>query len=324
MQLRRLTHTLALIGVDCIKPPSKPAKDSTRTSGALHTPCYSSRRAQPLRAGGLGSQSLASLDHGTPPEAGTSAGSPDTFCLLGGSNIHGAWTAGRDPHGVVAGGSMEHGQPNKPAAAPGRKHPGGAAAAAARASGPGHAAAASSRRRQPQDEEDDDDDDDDEERGSSTSGSGSDGDHQDEDEDAGGVREDGAGAAPNAGGQAQRADADPLFGAELDDADERWMQRARGGRASDALLSCPGCFTTVCIECQQHALYHTQYRAVFAQHVVVDRSHPVTTQQRGRSAKRARPSEVHWKVLCEVCDTELGAMDEEEVYHFYHVFPSNA
>jgi hypothetical protein len=32
----------------------------------------------------------------------------------------------------------------------------------------------------------------------------------------------------------------------------------RSGRTTDAILSCPGCFTTLCIDCQQHELYHTQ------------------------------------------------------------------
>ena len=34
------------------------------------------------------------------------------------------------------------------------------------------------------------------------------------------------------------------------------------GRKTDAILSCPGCFTTCCIDCQQHE-YKDQYRAMF-------------------------------------------------------------
>ncbi|CAN0500019.1 unnamed protein product [Ectocarpus sp. 8 AP-2014] len=34
------------------------------------------------------------------------------------------------------------------------------------------------------------------------------------------------------------------------------------GVASDAQLSCPLCFTTVCLECQRHAKYYNQFRAV--------------------------------------------------------------
>lgn len=43
-----------------------------------------------------------------------------------------------------------------------------------------------------------------------------------------------------------------------DEADEAWAVQQRSGRTTDAILSCPGCFTTLCIDCQQHELYHTQ------------------------------------------------------------------
>lgn len=46
--------------------------------------------------------------------------------------------------------------------------------------------------------------------------------------------------------------------APADDADEAWAAQQRSGRTTDAILSCPGCFTTLCIDCQQHELYHTQ------------------------------------------------------------------
>ncbi|CBN78710.1 e2f-associated phosphoprotein [Ectocarpus siliculosus] len=39
-------------------------------------------------------------------------------------------------------------------------------------------------------------------------------------------------------------------------------QRGPMGVASDAQLSCPLCFTTVCLECQRHAKYYNQFRAV--------------------------------------------------------------
>eukprot|EP00903_Cladosiphon_okamuranus_P010898 g10294.t1 len=41
------------------------------------------------------------------------------------------------------------------------------------------------------------------------------------------------------------------------------------GVASDAQLSCPLCFTTVCLECQRHAKYSNQFRAVTGINVVV-------------------------------------------------------
>ena len=54
-----------------------------------------------------------------------------------------------------------------------------------------------------------------------------------------------------------------FYDADADDKDERWMTKMRRGRRSDAIRSCPACLTTVCIDCQQHAQYEGQFRAVF-------------------------------------------------------------
>lgn len=43
-----------------------------------------------------------------------------------------------------------------------------------------------------------------------------------------------------------------FYGSDLDDKDEKWVEKKRHGRASDAVLSCPGCFTTLCLECQRY------------------------------------------------------------------------
>jgi hypothetical protein len=51
-------------------------------------------------------------------------------------------------------------------------------------------------------------------------------------------------------------DPDPMYDPEADDKDDAWMHRQRQGRETDALLSCPGCFTTVCIDCQQVRAWH--------------------------------------------------------------------
>lgn len=47
-----------------------------------------------------------------------------------------------------------------------------------------------------------------------------------------------------------------------DEKDEQWIAKARKGRKSDAILSCPGCFTTVCIDCQRHERHENQFRAL--------------------------------------------------------------
>jgi hypothetical protein len=41
-------------------------------------------------------------------------------------------------------------------------------------------------------------------------------------------------------------------------------------RDSDAVLSCPCCFATVCMDCQQHDTYKHQYRAMFVMNIAVD------------------------------------------------------
>lgn len=119
---------------------------------------------------------------------------------------------------------------------------------------------------------------------------------------------------------------DPLYDPEADDKDAAWVAKERSGRASDAILSCPGCFTTLCLECQQHEQYHGQFRAVSAYNVVVDKNQLIDPAAggKGRRTKKAKASQQYYKVLCAVCDTEVGAFDEDEVYHFFHVFPSNA
>lgn len=39
---------------------------------------------------------------------------------------------------------------------------------------------------------------------------------------------------------------------------------------SDATLNCPCCLTLVCLDCQRHQYYKTQYRAMFVQNCRVD------------------------------------------------------
>ncbi len=58
-----------------------------------------------------------------------------------------------------------------------------------------------------------------------------------------------------------------FYDPELDDKDAAWVRRQRGGRGSDAILSCPGCLTTVCLDCQQHANKEGQFRAMFCRNV---------------------------------------------------------
>ncbi|KAI4370749.1 hypothetical protein MLD38_019063 [Melastoma candidum] len=109
-----------------------------------------------------------------------------------------------------------------------------------------------------------------------------------------------------------------FYDPDLDCKDELWIDKKRQGRTTDAVLSCPGCFTTLCLECQRHEKYLTQYRAIFVMNceVVLDKAY--------RQSKDATAAELEALKLvrCSVCSTEVGVMDEEEIYHFYSVLPT--
>jgi len=75
------------------------------------------------------------------------------------------------------------------------------------------------------------------------------------------------------------------YNEHMDEDDEAWVYRhLRGGtaftndhdsaenrkkRSSDTTLSCPCCFTIVCMDCQQHVKYKNQYRAMFVMNIEV-------------------------------------------------------
>ncbi|AQK72960.1 hypothetical protein Zm00014a_027180 [Zea mays] len=128
-----------------------------------------------------------------------------------------------------------------------------------------------------------------------------------------------------------------FYDPDLDDVDERWVSRQRKGRTSDAVLSCPACFTTLCLDCQRHEKYVNQYRAMFVRNCKIKTDQVLREgkskrkkRRGGRAGDPAAASEGESKgqsyhpVCCEVCSTEVGVLDEDEVYHFFNVIPSNS
>ncbi|KAK9843180.1 hypothetical protein WJX74_008178 [Apatococcus lobatus] len=118
-----------------------------------------------------------------------------------------------------------------------------------------------------------------------------------------------------------------FYDPELDEEDERWVDQCRQGRQSDAILSCPGCLATICLECQAHAQYEHQYRAIEVISCRVARDKPVPLPASNRSRKRNhqrqqvssqhQAPEVFFPVLCDACNTQVGVQDADEVYHLY-------
>ncbi|XP_029899994.1 E2F-associated phosphoprotein isoform X1 [Myripristis murdjan] len=127
----------------------------------------------------------------------------------------------------------------------------------------------------------------------------------------------------------------------------------RGLPSSDAVLNCPACMITLCLDCQRHEKYRTQYRAMFVMNCTVKRDEvlryktPSDRQQRSRKKRRRTPKqttetaaaaadaapepaprgvdgdELYHPVQCSECSTEVAVLDKDEVYHFFNILASH-
>ncbi|XP_016488202.1 uncharacterized protein LOC107808218 isoform X2 [Nicotiana tabacum] len=81
-----------------------------------------------------------------------------------------------------------------------------------------------------------------------------------------------------------------FYDSELDDKDELWVQKKRGGRTSDAILNCPACFTTLCLDCQRHEKNVTQYRAMFVVNCKIKSEQVAQLGNKRKRGKKGRGS----------------------------------
>jgi hypothetical protein len=107
-------------------------------------------------------------------------------------------------------------------------------------------------------------------------------------------------------------------------------------RSSDAVLSCPCCFTTVSMDCQRHERYLNQFRAMFVMNVEVawhetwvysevqqgpvrhhfDETTLVRHPNGSVSVRKDLPAH-YYTVNCSSCHTQVAVLDMvDEVYHF--------
>uniref|UniRef100_A0A3P9M4C0 E2f-associated phosphoprotein n=1 Tax=Oryzias latipes TaxID=8090 RepID=A0A3P9M4C0_ORYLA len=141
-----------------------------------------------------------------------------------------------------------------------------------------------------------------------------------------------------------------LYDPEEDDRDQAWVDaRRRGGRThaaaaaarrsgaqglqrSDAVLNCPACMTTLCLDCQRHETYRTQYRAMFVMNCVVKTDEVLHYKNPSERRKRRRgqkpedsqaSAETYRPVQCSQCSTEVAVFDKDEVYHFFNILASH-
>ncbi|XP_066550221.1 E2F-associated phosphoprotein isoform X1 [Amia ocellicauda] len=152
-----------------------------------------------------------------------------------------------------------------------------------------------------------------------------------------------------------------LYDPDEDDRDQAWVDALRSGYrrqrkpqpgaagktpksqplpSSDAVLNCPACMTTLCMDCQRHEKYRTQYRAMFVMNCTVDKEEvlkykvPSDAGRRNRRKKhkpspeaaadgpQADPGETFHPVKCTECSTEVAVYDKDEVYHFFNILAS--
>ncbi|KAM6973792.1 E2F-associated phosphoprotein [Aplochiton taeniatus] len=161
-----------------------------------------------------------------------------------------------------------------------------------------------------------------------------------------------------------------LYDPEEDDRDQAWVDAKRrrycnnrrrtpgsiqsrgpqsqGLPSSDAVLNCPACMTTLCLDCQRHDKYRTQYRAMFVMNCRVNKEeilrYQTEKQNKQKNRKRRKGhtettttsketpgpeprgmdgEEVYYPVQCTECSTEVAVFDKDEVYHFFNILSSH-
>ncbi|XP_007566329.1 E2F-associated phosphoprotein [Poecilia formosa] len=150
-----------------------------------------------------------------------------------------------------------------------------------------------------------------------------------------------------------------LYDPDEDDRDQAWVDarryngrkhqstasRSQAGQnhrlpSSDAVLNCPACMTTLCLDCQRHEKYRTQYRAMFVMNCTVKTDEVLRykmqqekkprKRRRGQTAEAASPrpagmdsDEIYHPVKCSECSTEVAVFDKDEVYHFFNILASH-
>ncbi|XP_056867864.1 LOW QUALITY PROTEIN: E2F-associated phosphoprotein [Takifugu flavidus] len=156
-----------------------------------------------------------------------------------------------------------------------------------------------------------------------------------------------------------------LYDPDEDDRDQAWVDARRrryNGRnravsgskphprhaqalpSSDAILNCPACMTTLCLDCQRHEKYRTQYRAMFVMNCTVKPDEVLRYQtksdrkQRNRKRRKVETTpeeaaeltpagmdadETYHPVCCTECSTEVAVLDKDEVYHFFNILASH-
>jgi hypothetical protein len=137
-------------------------------------------------------------------------------------------------------------------------------------------------------------------------------------------------------GGAVDAAPDELYDGDEDVALEKEVAGLTGReRVGEVRLSCPCCFALLCTDCQRHARFKTQWRAMFVtDNCVVDAAaerlvpNPAAAGSSGGGQFDDAPeaddeaAEAVLAVRCGNCGAQVAVLDSDEVYHFFGVIPS--
>ena len=70
--------------------------------------------------------------------------------------------------------------------------------------------------------------------------------------------------------QSNTSTTDTATNNSMDSTKQTQKHKPAAKHRSDALLCCPACMTTVCIDCQRHDVYKNQFRAMFVMNCTVN------------------------------------------------------
>lgn len=137
-----------------------------------------------------------------------------------------------------------------------------------------------------------------------------------------------------------------LYDPDMDDDDEKWINEKRRAYIfpcnksenpndkvkplpnSDAVLNCPACLSLLCLDCQRHEIYKSQYRAMFVSNCNIISNEILKYPNKKKLAKKRRDDtksdigDAYNPVRCSVCNTEVAVYDKDEIYHFFNVLAS--
>ena len=131
----------------------------------------------------------------------------------------------------------------------------------------------------------------------------------------------------------------PTTSANTNSASEPGYESRFKEAQTDAILNCPCCMTLLCMDCQRHEKYQTQFRAMFVFNckIVNDEvlKYPKDADQDKKRNKKnlsnlttnfkqidfsEREFDEYKPVKCTKCETEVGVYEEkDELYHFFNV-----